>query len=204
METLDHIIKKYNIDVTKESPFDLACCRKDDFPWLIKELGFKIGVEVGVLEGVYSEILCQVNPEMKVYSVDAWQYYPVRNNFRKAYMYPPIYERAKARLAPYKNNEIIRKWSMDAVKDFADESIDFVFIDSDHSFEHITEDIAQWGKKVRKGGIISGHDFDDRRNSVYCSVEAVVRAWTKAKHIHPWFVLNSTHPDERGWMWVKQ
>jgi Methyltransferase domain len=205
MDTLDFIVKKFGIDVSKESSFELNCCRLRDLPGLYKELGFATGVEVGVLEGVFSEILCQSNPDLKVYSVDAWEFYPVHKNFRRSWMYPAIYEKAVARLAPYKNNEIIRKWSADAVNDFADESLDFVFIDGNHAFEYITEDISKWGKKVRKGGIISGHDFGDSPRSLFCSVETVVRAWTKAKKIHPWFILNSPHSaKERSWMWVKQ
>ena len=48
---------------------------------------------------------------------------------------------------------------MDAVKDFADKSLDFVFIDGHHGYDYIKEDIREWSKKVRKGGIVSGHDY---------------------------------------------
>ena len=40
-----------------------------------------------------------------------------------------------------------------------DESFDFVFIDADHSYEGVLEDIVDWKPKVREGGWILGHDF---------------------------------------------
>ncbi len=48
---------------------------------------------------------------------------------------------------------------MDALEDFEDNSLDFVYIDGDHNFKHISEDIYEWTKKVRSGGIVSGHDY---------------------------------------------
>lgn len=202
-ETLSYVLQKYNIDLNQKSPFVLPVNRLVDLPELFKELNFKSGAEIGVLNGVFSEILCQTNPHAKIYSIDAWQFYPLAKNFRKPHHYPPIYESAKARLAPYKNNIIIRKWSMDALNDFADESLDFVFIDADHRFEAITNDIAQWSKKVRKGGIISGHDYHGRTEFVH--VNDVVNAWTAAHYIHPWFVLRSpVSKHEDSWFWVKE
>jgi predicted O-methyltransferase YrrM len=212
METLDFITKKYNIDLNKESPFIVHIGENEDPPYpfggrkelvkLFKELDFKVGVEVGVLEGGFSEILCQELPNTKIYSVDAWEYYPIANNFRKAHVYPPMYQRVKDRLAKYSNNVIIKKWSMDAVKDFEDESLDFVHIDSDHGFKFIVEDIYEWGKKIKMGGIISGHDFSEGASSKkYCHASHVVPAWTKAHYIHPWFVFKETAGS--AWAWVK-
>ena len=206
MDTLKYICDKYSIDQSKESPFYINCCRLDDLPTLFKELGFTKGAEIGVLEGNYSAKLCQSNPEMKVYSIDAWQFYPLKKNFRRSWMYPAIYKKAVQKLAPYKNNEIIRKWSEDAVNDFADGSLDFVFIDANHEFQHITNDIATWDKNVRKGGIVSGHDYghSPNRKTTFCHVKDVVDAWTYAHDIKPWFVLESPHKYETGWMWVKE
>lgn len=206
MDTQKYIIEKYKIDLAQKSPFHIKCCRVADLPGLFKELGFKRGAEIGVLKGEYSEKLCQSNPDLKIYSIDAWEFYPLKNNFRRDYMYPPIYEEAKNRLAKYPNNEVIRKWSQDAVNDFEDESFDFVFIDADHEFQHVTNDIAEWQKKVRKGGIICGHDYGRSRNrkETFCHVKDVVNAWAYSHDIHPWYVLESPNKFETGWLWVKE
>ncbi len=204
IDALDFIVKKYNVDLSKESPFRINCCRVKDLPFLFKDLGLNFGVEVGVLDGVYSDILLKSNPELKLFLVDMWKEYPMHKNFRKQRHYAWHRGQTIERLEKYGNSKIIEKWSMDAVKDFEDESLDFVFIDANHDFEHVTEDIAQWGKKVKKGGIIAGHDFLDSAKSLFVSVETVVRAWTNAKRIHPWFILDSViEPQKPSWMWVK-
>jgi predicted O-methyltransferase YrrM len=48
---------------------------------------------------------------------------------------------------------------MKAVRDVADESLDFVFIDANHEYTAVRDDIREWTKKVRVGGIVSGHDY---------------------------------------------
>lgn len=53
----------------------------------------------------------------------------------------------------------IRKHSLEAVNLYADNSLDFVFIDAAHDFENVTKDIQVWFPKVKVGGIIAGHDY---------------------------------------------
>lgn len=48
--------------------------------------------------------------------------------------------------------------SAEAAGRFADGSVDFVFIDADHSYEAVKRDIAAWRPKVKPGGVIAGHD----------------------------------------------
>jgi hypothetical protein len=53
----------------------------------------------------------------------------------------------------------IRKPSVEAAGQFQDESVDAVFIDGDHSYEGVKQDIAAWIGKVKSGGVICGHDY---------------------------------------------
>jgi predicted O-methyltransferase YrrM len=41
--------------------------------------------------------------------------------------------------------------------------LDFVFIDADHSYEAVKDDIACWAPKVRSGGWVGGHDYHPRK-----------------------------------------
>lgn len=50
--------------------------------------------------------------------------------------------------------------SMTAIRYVPDASLDFVFIDADHSYEEVCNDIREWSFKVRPGGYITGHDYD--------------------------------------------
>ena len=54
----------------------------------------------------------------------------------------------------------IRLPSTEASKLYADNSLDFVFIDANHSYEFVKDDINAWYPKVKKGGILAGHDYD--------------------------------------------
>lgn len=53
----------------------------------------------------------------------------------------------------------IKKLSKDAVLDFEDLSCDVIFIDMNHSYESVLEDINMWLPKVKLGGYLSGHDY---------------------------------------------
>lgn len=123
-----------------------------------KEMDFKVGAEVGVWDGRYAEILCQKNPGVKLYAIDSWQPYEGYRDHKHKNRIASAYELAKERLAPF-NVTVIKKFSMDAVADFEDGFFDFVFIDGNHYYDWVRDDIREWTKKVRIGGIVSGHDY---------------------------------------------
>jgi len=57
---------------------------------------------------------------------------------------------------------------------FEDESIDFLFMDADHEYEALKKDIGLWYPKIKKGGIISGHDYDpDQWDGVCIAVDEI-------------------------------
>ena len=47
-----------------------------------------------------------------------------------------------------------------AASRYADNSLDFVFIDASHDMESVSKDLAAWWPKVRSGGLFAGHDYD--------------------------------------------
>jgi predicted O-methyltransferase YrrM len=49
--------------------------------------------------------------------------------------------------------------SVEVSKQYADDSLDFVFIDGDHRYECVLADIRAWLPKVKAGGVIAGHDY---------------------------------------------
>ena len=53
----------------------------------------------------------------------------------------------------------IRSTSVDASMLYQDKTIDCVFIDGDHEYQSVCEDINCWLPKIRAGGLLSGHDF---------------------------------------------
>jgi len=206
METVEYICRKYNIDLNKNSPFEIPCGRWGELPKLFKDLDFKIGAEIGVLKGEWSENLFKFIPNLKMFCIDKWLRYPGPTMWRQERL--DRYEKEARRRLENHNCKIIKKWSMDAVKDFKNGSLDFIYIDANHTFQFVTNDIAEWSKKVRKGGIISGHDFYTKKigHNLIVHVEDVVRAWTYLYDIHPWFVLrdNDLTSKSVSWMWIKE
>ena len=101
---------------------------------------------------------------------------------------------------------------MDATADFADGSLDFVYIDGAHDFKNVACDICEWSKKVRVGGIVFGHDYKRSipgKSKYPVDVKDVVQAYMYSQGIRPWFVLTNDIRDPKfgrdnpGWMFVR-
>jgi predicted O-methyltransferase YrrM len=54
---------------------------------------------------------------------------------------------------------VLRTTSEGASRELADASLDWVFIDADHAFAEVLEDVRRWLPKVKPGGLLSGHDY---------------------------------------------
>jgi len=168
------------------------------------QLGFKTGAEIGVAKGRFSEVMCQKIPGLKLYCIDTWGVYPGNRRGGNTARHEANYAIAKDRLAKY-DCQIIRKMSMEAVKEFEDGSLDFVFIDANHDYKYVLEDITEWSKKVRIGGIVSGHDYYNFHHSGV--IEAVL-AYASNHLIKPYLTSKNNSPirDERQpcYWWIKE
>ena len=56
--------------------------------------------------------------------------------------------------------------SVEAAKLYPDEYFDFVYLDGDHTYNGVMSDLEAWKNKVRKGGYLSGHDYDMSDNII--------------------------------------
>ena len=195
----------------KGMPGEIPDSNRDDFPEFLVEMGCKIGAEIGVLEGEFTEVLCKAG--LKMYAVDPWlkRYNRYRRHPRENM--EDTYQRAKDRLSNY-DCTMIRKFSREALLDFEDGSLDFVFIDGNHSLPYIVEDIWGWNLKVKRGGIVSGHDYVTLINNPYssqaCHVQHGVDVSALLLGIKNFYVLGEFRPklgDKRDktrcWFWVK-
>jgi hypothetical protein len=88
---------------------------------------------------------------------------------------------------------------MDAVRDIELESLDFVYIDGNHSFDYVMQDLIEWSKRVRRGGIVSGHDYYHFRNA---GVVEAVDVYTHCHGIKEWFLTNEQK--SKSFFWVKR
>lgn len=210
-DVLDYILNKYSLpyDSHTRMPIEIAQIGRYGLADLFSELGFTTGAEIGVYRGEYSEVLCKANPKLKLYSIDPWDPHPEYTAYIKKETFVDAYDQAKKRLSNY-NCEMIKKKSLDAARDFEDESLDFVYIDGDHSFQACTNDIVEWSKKVKTGGIIAGHDYIKHLPRSIIHVYQAVNGYTDALGIRPWFITAAKAvidgvitAEERTFFWVK-
>jgi len=196
-------------------PIEIPNCGREDLVKFFVEQGYKVGAEIGVDRGEYTKVLCEAG--LKVYGVDAWVNY---EGYKRKGKYKSHIEQAKKNLKGY-DCELIHKYSVDAAKDFKDNSLDFVYIDSNHTLPYIVQDIFLWERKVRRGGIISGHDYavifggpeitDRPKWYGGCHVKVGVDACADIMHIQKYYVLGERFVEEpnwrdtwRSWFWIKK
>lgn len=193
-------------------PIELPNMDRDDLARLFKELGYKKGAELGVETGKYSEVLLKANPDLTLYCVDAWQAYRGYREHVTQAKVDGLMATAMERLKPFGDRvKFIRKFTNDAAKDFPAKSLDFVYIDANHTLPFVVQDLCNWERVVRHGGIISGHDYCRRADNGYqVHVVEAVHAYTSAYHVAPWFVVGSKdvvlgekRDRPRSFFWVK-
>lgn len=167
--------------------------KRDRLGRLFAEAGYIKGAEIGVRKGKFTRVLCEANPNLHILCVDPWMSYHVRYSQKRQ---DRIYEECRENLKNY-NVTFIKKTSMEAVKDIEKNSLDFVFIDANHLFDFVMEDVIHWSRRVKPGGIVACHDFHYGSN---VEVVEAVNAYTRANHIDPWYVTKESQPTA---YWVK-
>ena len=128
-----------------------------------------LGAEIGVLNGNTAFRILGERPLLTHYMIDPWiapekesSYFKSGddNALKPAQAHEGAYQKTLKRVEFAGERAIImRMFSNQAAKKIKDDSLDFVFIDGDHSYTGVSTDIKLWLSKVKKGGFISGHDY---------------------------------------------
>lgn len=213
--SVNNILKYIKI---KEPKVEIPDCSRTDLPEFFKKMGYKVGAEIGVYKGEYTKLFLDAG--LKMYGIDPWRAY---NNYNEYNSLNPNSEYRKMgerkSLSKFQNRqdflyahtqryldehlksgrcELVRKTSMEALENFKDESLDFVYIDGHHGFRYVAEDLVEWTQKVKKGGIVSGHDYalnrKGARDPYVLQVKYVLHAFVQAFGIRNLYILGSTNP----------
>jgi hypothetical protein len=129
-----------------------------DIPELIKDVKNPVGVEIGSAEGTTTEYLLSTIDTLKLTSIDPYTRYIDWDDKQ------PACEENRAELlekteAYADRFTLVEKTSDDAVAQFKDASLDFVFVDGLHTYEQVKKDCDNYWPKIKKGGLLIGHDF---------------------------------------------
>jgi hypothetical protein len=164
------------------------------------KIRFTVGCEVGVHNGENALTIFKQIPGVKLYLVEPYLDHSCSlapwDKSRKHTI--SSHENAKKiaheRLMGY-NCEWLEMFSEDAVKLVPDGSLDFVHVDAEHAYDFTMLDTILWTRKVRTGGVVSGHDYD--KPEVKTAVENYVT-------IHG-FEFNCTQETKSpSWFFVKE
>lgn len=139
---------------------------REDFGHFLNRRGL-VGeaAEVGVQRGLFSRALLDRWQGAMLHLIDPWRHFEggyqdignVSDEQHEAFM-----REAERNLEPHRGRyRMHRKLSLEAVSSFDDNSLDFVYIDANHEFQAVLDDIHSWFPKVKPGGVMAGHDYLD-------------------------------------------
>ena len=183
----DHILKKYPIGLLPDKIFELDHIKQFllpgvkmqhfynkpqfgeewfSYPNLYARMverfpsGSKF-VEVGSWKGRSAACMCVeiANSEKKIdfYCVDTWEGSIEHQDYDDL---EKLYDIFLRNMKPVEKYYFPLKIpSLDAVHKFEDKSLDFVFLDGSHEYEDVRQDIIAWMPKIKKGGVLAGHDY---------------------------------------------
>lgn len=184
----------------KGNPYWIPDCKRADLPEFFKSLGFKKGVEIGVSWA--DNIIGYCEAGLNIYGIDPWDADADEDKFKKIVSIDGkygstiegVFQLAEERTGKYPNCMLMKMTSMEALDYFPNRSLDFIYIDGNHSFGHIAMDLMKWNRKVRKGGVIAGHDYYSHSpisHRKYRAVGNIVDAFAKTYDFKNWYVLGS-------------
>ena len=139
------------------------------------EIKYKDCVEVGVFRGDFSQVILNHNPK-NLWMIDPWCHqdssiYPDDTSNRPTSELEEMYYNLIHKHKTDQRVHILRSRSFDAVHQFDDKSLDFVYLDAIHTMESTLLDLVAWFPKVKKDGWLCGHDFTGKFPGVRLVVE---------------------------------
>jgi hypothetical protein len=137
--------------------------RLDLWIQIINQASPKNVAEIGVWKGDFAAQILSQCPSIQEYlMVDPWATLPDWNKpFNvSAEAFTEVYEEAMMQTEFASQKRVVLKGkTKDVIDEIEDESLDFVYIDGDHTLRGITMDLILILPKVRPGGLIAGDDF---------------------------------------------
>lgn len=213
MKAVDYLEKTFGPHLG--NPHSLKGLVRNDMYRMFADLGFNTGVEVGVEKGKNAQTMFEIIPNLKLYGVDPYQQHPQasyvyhaeKRGWNDKYLQNCKKQCLKRMHA--RNFTLLQGFSEYMADKLKDNTLDFVYIDADHSYDMIMLDVIKWGRKLKKGGIMSGHDYyyDSNKQGRRAKVTQAINDYTKIHGIK-FYITDEDHAKLSGdiypsWFWVK-
>jgi predicted O-methyltransferase YrrM len=208
MNTQKHISSKHPLG--REVPLVIPNMGRRELYCLFAELGFNVGAEIGVFMGRNAHVLLETIPNLRLHLVEPYANHPNNEIVYSAQDFSKAKRMTRKRLKN-RNVEFLEMFSEEAIKHVPDESLDFVYIDAGHEYDFVMMDMIIWSRKVKKGGIVSGHDYfyKNDKKGIRPYVTAAVNDYARIHGINPWYITDRNKKDKGygdgypSWFWVK-
>lgn len=139
----------------------------------------EVGAEVGVYRGGFSHEIAKRGVS-HLYCIDAWtRYADYEIDSLCATNQDDNMQATKHELKEYIDAgkcTVIKGFSASVAKEWKT-PLDFLYLDSIHTFEFVIEDLRAWSKHIKEGGIIMGHDFTETSPGAIAMNFGVVKAF---------------------------
>ncbi len=160
------------------------------------------GVEVGSAFGQFAGRILSTWKGETLYMVDPWARQENNDYLEKTNETAPFdewYLTCQDLAKRDARAKLMKGFSVEVAKDFKNCSLDFCYIDGNHSHGAVMADLDAWFPRVRAGGLIGGHDFyNNTEGGSYCQVADAVLRWTK-EHDIPFTIT----PACTSWWFIK-
>jgi len=152
----------------------------------VKEFGWTAGAEIGLQRGWTICHLLSSCPGLHMIGVDQWIEMPDTGEPGwQSYDHIDLdywAAKVKARVAAFGDRgRVLHLASLDAAKLVDDASLDFVFVDADHTERGCEADIRAWAPKVKSTGWVCGHDW--QYPAVRRVLDRLAPGWTTHDHL---------------------
>ena len=147
--------------------------------------------EIGVFEGENAANILECLSITKLFLVDIWA--PLtesQEELTRAHIHEDNYRKVRKKFIKDTRVEILKMTSLEASQQISDESLDFCYIDADHSYEQCLLDISHWYPKIKPYGLLAGHDIQ------MPEVRKAIEKFTQKKNQRYWICF----PD---WLLIK-
>lgn len=175
----------------------------EDRPFFRELQGKKdiVGVEIGVMGGRNAEDILLHLDIKKLYLIDPWCSYddmPGHGTLDEDVI-ETCYQGTLERMRPFYPKVTILRDTSKGAKDFIPNNLDFVYIDGNHRYRYVVEDIKYYMPKVKIGSFIAGHDFKTGEQGV---MKAVLEAFDNRFIVKPpawdWWHKKEKNDDEQA------